>query len=88
MDIILPTSNRRKLLQTLNSANSYLEWSRAAHELDKLEGNAKWKETIPDKNYDYELVQSRLEQFTKAREMNDLGASMFLLRTSKVYLII
>lgn len=42
----------------------------------------KWKDEVISDEYDYELIQLRLEQLRVARERNDLDAISFLLRAS------
>lgn len=45
-------------------------------------GKTRWKYEQKCDDYDYELIQSRLEQLQRAREMCDEAALIFLLRTS------
>lgn len=51
-------------------------------------GNEKWKDETISMDYDYELIQTRLSQLQTARELNDLAAISFLLRTSTTLLLI
>ncbi len=71
-----------QLKRRLEDASSFAEWLQIAQELDKLAGNDKWKDDPVSDEYDYELIQLRLEQFRVARERTDLDAISFLLRAS------
>lgn len=48
----------------------------------RLKGHEEWKLNPISNDFDYELIQTRLEQFRVAREMGDLDAISFLLRAS------
>lgn len=71
-----------QLKKQLEDSSSYAEWFEIAQELDKLSGNDKWKDDPISDDYDYEMIQLRLEQFRVARERMDLDAISFLLRAS------
>lgn len=47
-----------------------------------LKGYEKWKLEPISNDYDYELIQTRLEQFRIAREQGDMDSISFLLRAS------
>lgn len=48
----------------------------------RLRGHEEWKLNPISNDFDYELIQTRLEQFRVAREMGDVDAISFLLRAS------
>lgn len=48
----------------------------------RLKGFEEWKLNPVSNDFDYELIQTRLEQFRVAREIGDLDAISFLLRAS------
>lgn len=80
--MVTPVQEKRKWQQRMSDARSYQQWAAAAAELDRIEGKHRWRRERTSSYYDYELVQSRLEQLQRAREMNDEAAITFLLRTS------
>ncbi|KAF9920230.1 hypothetical protein FBU30_009976 [Linnemannia zychae] len=66
----------------LSAATNYEQWAEAAIILDRLQGKDKWKNDPRSPHYDYEMLQERLSQLSKARESGDLGLMIYLLRTS------
>jgi hypothetical protein len=50
-------------------------------------GKDAWKMAPRSSDYDYDLVQTRLQQLQSAHEMEDEAAISFLLRTSKVFIL-
>ncbi len=48
----------------------------------RFKGHEGWKQNPISNDFDYELIQTRLEQFRVARELGDLDAISFLLRAS------
>lgn len=58
------------------------EWEAAAEELDRLEGNDKWK--LDDESGDYypEVIRTSMEELDKARTNCDIRTMMYLIRTS------
>ncbi|KAK9722016.1 Lipase 5, variant 2 [Basidiobolus ranarum] len=66
----------------LSNATSYEQWASAATILDQFTGKEKWKNEVASPHYDYELVQTKLEQLKRARKSGDLSMIIFLLRTS------
>lgn len=66
----------------LDKAVSYEEWVETASHLDELEGNDKWKMDPKSADYDYDMIEKRLDQLRRARETNDIDSMIFLLRTS------
>ncbi|RKO92542.1 hypothetical protein BDK51DRAFT_21491, partial [Blyttiomyces helicus] len=66
----------------MNVASNYEQWAAAGAMLDRLTENEKWKNDPTSKDYDYQLLQDRLVQLQRARESGDLGAMMFMIRTS------
>lgn len=78
-----PISLKNEYEKIKVNATTYNEWKEAAEALDDLEGNEEWKQSPVSSDYDYELIHNRLIQLRKARELNDVNAIAFLLRTSK-----
>lgn len=63
-------------------AVSYEEWRSCASELDELEDNNAWKQTLECTEYDPRLVQDRLRQLEEARISCDVSRMLFLVRTA------
>lgn len=61
---------------------SYEEWGSFASELDVLEGNNTWKQTLECSEYLPNLVQERLRQLEEARISCDVSRMLFLVRTA------
>ena len=67
----------------LENATTVEQWRAAGKELDKLYGREVWKaEPHSRQDYDPELLMDRIRLLKKARESEDLGTMIFLLRTS------
>jgi TAG lipase/steryl ester hydrolase/phospholipase A2/LPA acyltransferase len=66
----------------MHNAESFGQWDAAAHELDILEGNEKWKADTLAGNYNPELLETRLKELDVAREAGDMRAMMHVVRTS------
>ena len=67
----------------LNSAKSYKEWSQAAMALDDLTGANDWKNSPVSKEYDYKLLQSRINDIKHIQSSDqDRRAMIFALRLS------
>ncbi|KAJ5175198.1 uncharacterized protein N7482_001075 [Penicillium canariense] len=65
----------------IKNAVSYEEWRTCATELDVLEDNITWKNTLECAEYHVELVQERLRQLEEARINCDVSRMLFLVRT-------
>ncbi|KAL2797863.1 acyl transferase/acyl hydrolase/lysophospholipase [Aspergillus keveii] len=77
------TEDRKQVLYLrLRNAVSYEEWKDCATELDRLENNNAWKETVECDEYNSRLVQERLEQLDAARGSCDVSRMLYLIRTS------
>ena len=61
---------------------SYDEWRSCAEELDELEGNNTWKQTLECAEYQPRLVEERLRQLEDARISCDVSRMLFLVRTA------
>ncbi|KAG6034963.1 hypothetical protein E4U40_003242 [Claviceps sp. LM458 group G5] len=72
---------RDETLGEMKSAETYQQWSAAASELDQLDGNDRWKHDTEDGEYDFLLIQERLNALDKARASGDVRATMHLVRT-------
>ncbi|CAG8737543.1 3182_t:CDS:10, partial [Dentiscutata erythropus] len=80
--VLLPRDPRAYYKHLLDVASNYEQWSEAAKILDQLEGKDQWKNDAKSPDYDYDLLQQRLQQFKKARKSGDLSHMTFLLKTS------
>ncbi|KAL7748861.1 triacylglycerol lipase [Sorochytrium milnesiophthora] len=69
------------LSQRLDTATSYQEWGKIAQELDKLMGNETWKRRAASRDYDYRLIQFRLNKLRHWRKMTDVISLMQDLRS-------
>ena len=81
---VLSATEQEKQLQLLRlkGAKTCQEWEEAASELDHLEGRNVWKEQDESEEYDYELVQTRLERLQNARQRGDVQDMRFQVRTA------
>ncbi|MGK5094866.1 DUF3336 domain-containing protein [Deltaproteobacteria bacterium TL4] len=71
---------KQRCKQAMHQATTYQEWQTAALELDHVEGNDKWKEQKESQDYNYKLIELRLEQLKKCKESNDIRQMVFYLR--------
>lgn len=79
----LRKESRRQLLYTkMRNAVSYDEWRACACELDEIEDNNRWKETLESDEYDPHLVLERMRQLEDARISCDVSRMLFLVRTA------
>ncbi|KGO75659.1 Patatin/Phospholipase A2-like protein [Penicillium italicum] len=75
--------DRKQVLDLkIKNAVSYEEWRSCAIELDELENNNAWKQTLESTEYDPRLVQDRLRQLEDARISCDVSRMLFLVRTA------
>ncbi|KAI8149462.1 acyl transferase/acyl hydrolase/lysophospholipase [Fennellomyces sp. T-0311] len=81
--LISPANPKAYYNHLLKVATNYEQWAEAAAVLDDLEGLDAWKRDPVDKEYDWELIQTRLEQLQRVRETTQSQSAMiFALRTS------
>ncbi|KAJ5610566.1 hypothetical protein N7510_007285 [Penicillium lagena] len=73
---------KQVLYLKMKHAVSYEEWSTCANELDVLEDNNAWKQTLECTEYQPRLVQERLRQLEEARISCDVSRMLFLVRTA------
>ncbi|CDM26638.1 Small GTPase superfamily, ARF/SAR type [Penicillium roqueforti FM164] len=73
---------KQVLYLKIKNAVSYEEWRSCASELDELEDNNAWKQTLECTEYDPRLVQDRLRQLEEARISCDVSRMLFLVRTA------
>ncbi|KGO53672.1 Acyl transferase/acyl hydrolase/lysophospholipase [Penicillium expansum] len=73
---------KQVLYLKIKNAVSYEEWRSCAIELDELENNNAWKQTLDSTEYDPRLVQDRLRQLEDARISCDVSRMLFLVRTA------
>ncbi|KAJ9224339.1 hypothetical protein DTO027B5_4119 [Paecilomyces variotii] len=75
--------DRKQILYLrMRNAVSLAEWRSCASELDELENNNAWKETIESNEYYPDVIQERLKQLEDARISCDVHRMMFLVRTA------
>ncbi|OQE39209.1 hypothetical protein PENCOP_c007G02228 [Penicillium coprophilum] len=74
--------HKQVLYLKIKNAVSYEEWRSCAIELDELEYNNTWKQTLECTEYDPHLVQDRLRQLEEARISCDVSRMLFLVRTA------
>jgi len=72
---------RRALRKAMESAESYIEWEKAARKLDKLEGKWAWKNDPESELYDYKRIQENLTLLRQLIEKQDVHEVMFYLRS-------
>ena len=60
---------------------SYGQWKHFAMELDELLGNKKWKDVNADKDYDYEMIEERINTLRELEDSNDHAAMVWNLRS-------
>ncbi|KAL2129102.1 hypothetical protein VTI74DRAFT_8219 [Chaetomium olivicolor] len=78
------TEERKQILAArMQSATTLEEWERAARELDRLEGNNKWKldDGPGDCEYEPDLIKAKIKELDTARTNCDVDAMMYLIRT-------
>ncbi|KAJ5156663.1 hypothetical protein N7492_009466 [Penicillium capsulatum] len=73
---------KQVLYLKIKHAVSYEEWRNCATELDVLEDNNTWKQTVECTEYHPQLVQNRLKQLEEARISCDVSRMLFLVRTA------
>lgn len=64
---------------TLESAETYAEWSAAAQELDRRTGQQAWREKDTSEYFDYRSIRLRLERLTALRKAGDNKGLLFTL---------
>jgi hypothetical protein len=64
------------------SATTLEQYHAACKALDKLQGKDSWKEDPQSPLFDHALLQERIRLLKKARDTDELGNIIFLLRTS------
>ncbi len=63
----------RRCENALAQATDYAAWSAAAQEHDRLTGAVEWRDQAESSDYDYRLVQARLEELRELRELRRQG---------------
>ncbi|KAI8364743.1 acyl transferase/acyl hydrolase/lysophospholipase [Radiomyces spectabilis] len=66
----------------LTVATNYEQWAEAASILDDIDGLNAWKQDPRSSDYDWELIQTRLDQLRTVRLQQSQSAMIFALRTS------
>ncbi|MCF6225121.1 MAG: DUF3336 domain-containing protein [Xanthomonadales bacterium] len=73
-------SKYSKLEKSLSQSISYAEWQETAAQLDKLDGNDRWREDPKSEDYDHRLLASRVRLFRGLRRKRDFEQLVFRLR--------
>lgn len=87
--LLIPSPNTRsilvsRLMRKQKLAVTYAEWYEISLQLDELLEKNGWKQDPVSPIYDYELVQSILEQMKLARLAEDYNQLLYLIRTTWV----
>lgn len=64
----------------LAQAGTYAQWLEASTALDRLDGSLSWRELDESDDYDYRLIQSRVEILQRLRRRRDYDQLVFRLR--------
>jgi len=72
--------SERKLERELAGAANYQQWLEAAQALDQLDGQMSWRQEAASEDYDYRLIQSRVEILHRLRLRKDYDQMVFRLR--------
>ncbi|KAG2230098.1 hypothetical protein INT48_004360 [Thamnidium elegans] len=76
-------SKNERYIHKINRAKTFEEWNHAAKELDKLEGLTQWIEDPKSNDYDWKLLQKRIEEIECVRQLDNNRKSMiFTLKLS------
>ena len=59
-------------------------WRELNRQLDELEGNDKWKSREASREYDYKLINARLQNLRAVSESEGISSMMFLLRAGLI----
>ncbi|VEU19966.1 DEKNAAC100640 [Brettanomyces naardenensis] len=81
----IPKENMAKvkeLLKKQQDAKTYSEWLDISIELDEILHNDKWKEDPASDLYDYQMIQSQLQELQNARNNRDYRKMIYIIRTS------
>jgi predicted acylesterase/phospholipase RssA len=69
----------RRCEDAMAQAPDYATWREAAQEHDRCSGAADWREQDESSDYDYRLIQARLEELRALRQHGDMGRLVFSL---------
>jgi TAG lipase/lysophosphatidylethanolamine acyltransferase len=72
------------LLDQMAKAETYEEWEVTAYQLDALLGNEFWRQNATSRDYDFQLINERLQAILVTREEGDLVGMVNLLRSGLV----
>ncbi|GAA5809377.1 hypothetical protein MFLAVUS_002785 [Mucor flavus] len=76
-------SKNERYVNRMNRAKTFEDWNHAAKELDKLEGLTQWIEDPKSSDYDWKLLQKRIEEIECVRRLDNNRKSMiFTLKLS------
>jgi len=71
---------RKQYERDLAQAATYTEWLQASTALDRLDGSLRWREQDESDDYDYRLLQSRVDILKRLRRRRDYDQLVFRLR--------
>ena len=66
--------------QAMAEAQTYAEWAEIAAEHDQLSGAEDWRDTPASNEFDFRLIQSRVQLLRRLRRKGDLEGLMYYLR--------
>ena len=69
----------RRCEDAMAQATDYAGWSEAAREHDRLSGAADWQEQAESSDYDYRLIQARLDELRVLRRHGEVARLVFCL---------
>lgn len=69
----------RRCEEAMAHADDYAAWKEAAREHDRLSGAADWREQTESSEYDYRLIQARLEELRALRRRGEVARLVFCL---------
>ncbi|KAI7891122.1 acyl transferase/acyl hydrolase/lysophospholipase [Mucor mucedo] len=70
-------------LSKMNNAKSFEEWDHAATELDRIEGSTAWIQDPDSNDYDWKLLQKRIDEINHVRAFDrDRKSMIFTLKLS------
>jgi TAG lipase/steryl ester hydrolase/phospholipase A2/LPA acyltransferase len=71
---------RKQYERDLGQAATYAQWLQASTSLDRLDGSLSWREQDESDDYDYRLLQSRVDILKRLRRRRDYDQLVFRLR--------
>lgn len=72
--------NKADFQNALRNAKTYEDWREAALKLDVFEGNNLWKNDLISDDYNYKLIQSRIQELSRLKENKNITELIALLK--------